>query len=115
MKQRYSLNDQILDHLTPKLKNSQYFDKMLVFIQEAAKRIIKENCCNAESISKLNFLDALCQLIQESQEEQLFSASTAKDSFYEYIVSHIENPEMAFDTFARFGYLKYKNIIKMFN
>ena len=55
MKQRFSLNDQILNHLTPKKTNSQYFDEMLVTIKKTAQRIIKEDCCNAESISKFSW------------------------------------------------------------
>lgn len=104
MKQRYSLNDQILNHLTPKRTNSKYFDEMLVMIQKAAKRIIEEKCCNAESISKLNFLDALYELIEQSQQEELFLASTARDAFYRYIMSHEKSPEIVFEAFARFGY-----------
>ena len=105
MKQRFSLNDQILNHLTPKkTKDSPYFDEMVPTIKKAAQRIKQEDCCNAESISKLNFLDALCELIQQARQEELFSASKAQEAFRKYIISHEKSPGIAFDAFARFGY-----------
>ena len=104
MKQRYSTNDKILSFLTPIRENSHYFDEMLLRIRNAGKRIIDEDVCNEESISKLNFLEAIHELIEDSQKEDLFLKSTAEDAFRQYIMAHEEEPGMVFEAFARSGY-----------
>ena len=105
MKQRYSTNDKILNYLTPRRNNeSPYFEEILEKIRGAADRIIKENCCTAESISKINFLHAMYELIEESQKEDTFSPSIAKTLFRDYILAHVKTAGISLTSFARSGY-----------